>query len=86
MRKPLTAPVADERSTSRAPLASLNTDAVTPALAALIASRTCASVLAPGPIATLTLAAPVLAVKAPASQAPSWICRLPSPKTASGEA
>ena len=87
-RKPLASPVAAERSTRRAPLASVSTEATTPEFEALILSRSCASDSAGGPTVMSTAVAPALGVKlvCPAPQVPSSMCSVPSPTSASAEA
>ena len=73
-----------ERSDSRAPLASLTIDAVTPAPAALILSRIDARLVSVGPIVMLTGELPAFALNAVAGsplQVPSSILKLPSPTT-----
>ena len=79
--KPFSAPVAVERNTKRAPVASVSTVAVMPALAELIMSRTSASDLAGGPTATSIAVAPVLGVNVPPLlvQVPSSMRIVPSP-------
>ena len=88
MRKPLASPVAAERSTRRAPLASVSTEATTPEFEALILSRSCASDSAGGPTVMSTAAEPALGVKIepPLLQLPSSMCSAPSPTSASAEA
>ena len=86
MRKPFSAPVCVERSTSREPVVSVTMDAVTPAWAALIASRTLCRLSAPAAMLTSTALAPDFGVKLvwSALQVPSSMCRLPWPTTLVG--
>ncbi len=88
MRKPLASPVAAERSTSRAPLASVSTEATTPEFDALILSRSCASDSAGGPTLMSTAVVPGLGVKllCPGPQVPSSMRSVPSPTSESAEA
>ena len=82
MRKPLSTPVALELITRRAPVASVTIDAVMPAPAAFILSRTLARVS----VALTVMSTPrlsALAVKPPvAAQVPRSICSVPEPTTA----
>ena len=81
MRKALASPVVVERMARRKPLASLTMDAVTPALARLMASRTLASESLPAVMLTLIAETPLLGVKlvCPAPQAPSSMVMMPGP-------
>ena len=88
IRKPLVSPVADERSTRRAPVASVSTDAVMPAPLALILSRSWASEAAGGPALMSIAVTPAFGVNVvwPGPQVPSSMCSVPSPTSASAEA